>query len=479
MKPNDGTYAENALKWGVSGLNIDGGRVPTTDVLSIGAGKVGYESNMDGSNKGEQNPQGRFPANIILDEDYIPILCLTNTGDIGIIQAIKEFYYDYKLPNMPKRVQGISESSQEWSPEVLQQSLLLQSTIKTNDRKRTSVVRQKTQARVYTEDEAKTDKAGKGESSLQGGVYGEGLSLHQPPRTKSGRTGNGETDDNEGFNTRTPNCNGDEAGQAVKVIRTSTSPERNQKRQQAGESGSPDELNSQDEPQADIAGTSATTKRERGIEVLDCDIPSQWLKYFEPTGYEIRDPNCAGAMLDRQSGVSKSHDPGKSVGTKHNGIVGGNTFKGRGILNFHNDTGGASRFFYCAKASKAERNAGCEGLEEKQYSHDGRDKPIENAYQRNGSKATNSHPTVKPLALMEYLCKLTMTPTGGTVLDPFMGSGTTGKAAQNTGRRYIGIDISEEYCEIARQRLRAVDTGVSVKEQNIGQMAMFEGKEWH
>ena len=76
----------------------------------------------------------------------------------------------------------------------------------------------------------------------------------------------------------------------------------------------------------------------------------------------------------------------------------------------YGDSGNASRFFksiiYQAKASKSERNMGCEGLEEKQYSHDGREKPIENAYQRNNSVASNNHPTVKPIALMEYLIKM-------------------------------------------------------------------------
>jgi len=62
---------------------------------------------------------------------------------------------------------------------------------------------------------------------------------------------------------------------------------------------------------------------------------------------------------------------------------------------------------------------------------------------------------------------------GDLILDPFCGSGTTCVAAKMLGRRYIGIDISEEYCKIARQRLEAVDTGVPVKEQNKGQMAMF------
>lgn len=75
---------------------------------------------------------------------------------------------------------------------------------------------------------------------------------------------------------------------------------------------------------------------------------------------------------------------------------------------------------------------------------------------RDGGRSTkthNHHPTVKPLAVMEYLCRLTATPTGGIVLDPFCGSGSTGVACATTGRKFIGIDISAEYCEIARKRI--------------------------
>ena len=116
------------------------------------------------------------------------------------------------------------------------------------------------------------------------------------------------------------------------------------------------------------------------------------------------------------------------------------------------DTGSAARFFYCAKASKADRDEGCEGMEAKQYSHDGRETPIENAYQRNDSKSRNHHPTVKPTALMRYLCKL-VTPPNGTVLDPFMGSGSTGKAARMEGFGFIGIEQDADYIDIARARI--------------------------
>ncbi len=84
------------------------------------------------------------------------------------------------------------------------------------------------------------------------------------------------------------------------------------------------------------------------------------------------------------------------------------------------------------------------------------------------------HPTQKPIVLGEYLVK-TYSNEGQLVLDNACGSGTFCKATQNLGRNYIGIDISEEYCEIARQRIKAVETGVPVKEQRKGQMGLFEG----
>mgnify|MGYP000314115749 CR=1 FL=1 len=91
----------------------------------------------------------------------------------------------------------------------------------------------------------------------------------------------------------------------------------------------------------------------------------------------------------------------------------------------YGDSGSASRFFYCAKASKADRNSG---------------------------GVNSNHPTVKPTALMQYLCRL-VTPPGGTVLDPFTGSGSTGKAAILEGFNFIGIERETEYVEIARARI--------------------------
>lgn len=121
----------------------------------------------------------------------------------------------------------------------------------------------------------------------------------------------------------------------------------------------------------------------------------------------------------------------------------------------YGDQGNASRYFYCAKTSKDERNFGLHGRKSGQYSSDGRAKEIENAYQRNKSVSANTHPTVKPVELMRYLVRL-VTPKGGLVLDPFMGSGSTGMGAREEDFRFVGIEKEEEYYEIAKARIKNV-----------------------
>lgn len=119
----------------------------------------------------------------------------------------------------------------------------------------------------------------------------------------------------------------------------------------------------------------------------------------------------------------------KSVPAKGDVVYG---FRDRVAATFHNDSGSASRFFYCAKTAGHERN-------------------------RNG--ADNNHPTVKPASLMQYLCRL-ITPPGGTVLDPFNGSGSTGLAAIAEGFNYVGIELNPEYIEITEKRLRNVQVNL-------------------
>jgi len=134
---------------------------------------------------------------------------------------------------------------------------------------------------------------------------------------------------------------------------------------------------------------------------------------------------------------------------------------GRHIFDKRGDNGSAARFFYCAKASKAERDRGLEDmpLEDKRTMNDFGDQALhqcsDGAHRTMGtgiSKSRNNHPTVKPLALMEYLVKLVKYPEYNLVLDPFMGSGTTLLACIRLGIPCIGIDSDEQSCEIAARR---------------------------
>ncbi|MDQ6227838.1 DNA methyltransferase [Pseudomonas aeruginosa] len=122
---------------------------------------------------------------------------------------------------------------------------------------------------------------------------------------------------------------------------------------------------------------------------------------------------------------------------------GGSTFQG--------DAGSAARFFYCAKASRKDRNEGC-SLIPPTTTSDGRQVAADNAYQRGKTGRNNSHPTVKPTDLMAYLVRL-VTPPGGKVLDPFTGSGSTGKAAVREGFEFVGIEREAPYLAIAEARI--------------------------
>jgi site-specific DNA-methyltransferase (adenine-specific) len=136
----------------------------------------------------------------------------------------------------------------------------------------------------------------------------------------------------------------------------------------------------------------------------------------------------AAAQLDAQTGTLKS---GKmKAGQQRKRTKGGGGYHGgfpetASATGTYGDTGGASRFFYCSKATKKDRGEG------------------------------NDHPTVKPLALMNWLLTLASTPTGGVILDPFAGSGTTLLAAQRLGRACIGVELDEHNCEIIANRLES------------------------
>ena len=156
-------------------------------------------------------------------------------------------------------------------------------------------------------------------------------------------------------------------------------------------------------------------------------------------------PNNKGAIAPVKSG--QKGFGGIIYGKYETGGDDGKSFYDGGRL------GCASRFFYCAKATKTERNLGCNNIPEDKTGHGnlGNSKGFERFDTNNNN---NNHPTVKPLALMRYLVKL-ITPKNGIVLDPFAGSGTTLIGAKLEGYRFIGIEMEPGYIKIARARLEA------------------------
>jgi DNA modification methylase len=333
---------------------------------------------------------------------------------------------------------------------------------------------------------------------------------------------------------------GDDVGEAVGAEGGRPSQERHQGRQPAGQSDADGLGEALSEASAYRAGNGLVDGRERGIangectfEVLACDVPAQWLGYFELTGEDLgcrpcgtkrvksgtayeSDPKpmsrsiygatetlgrecgyaaadgletveawecvegCPVAEMDRQSGELRARGnvtPTKrrqSEGTwgRHGSRIG---IGPDGPID-PGDSGGASRFFptfaweaddfaftsfrYCAKASREERNAGLDGMP-KAYNDFQREscglsqgKNPETG-ERSGNRCQpqeNHHPTVKPVALVQWLCRL-ITPPGGLILDCFLGSGTTGVAAIREGFRLVGIEDEAEYIPIAEARI--------------------------
>jgi len=119
---------------------------------------------------------------------------------------------------------------------------------------------------------------------------------------------------------------------------------------------------------------------------------------------------------------------------------------------FGGDKGSAARFFYSAKASRAERELGLADFAPATVG-DGRKTANDTAYQRGKTQRRNVHPTVKPVSVMRWLVRLVGGQPGSVILDPYSGSGTTGIAAALEGFEFVGCELSPEYAEIARARI--------------------------
>jgi DNA modification methylase len=221
-----------------------------------------------------------------------------------------------------------------------------------------------------------------------------------------------------------------------------------------------------------------------GVEIPATEAAKQWQGWgtalkpaFEPVTMARKPFALTVAANVLEHGTGGLNVDGCRVGTDEIKTQGGDKFPGvygkyatcnesthtgRWPANFIHDgsdeatglLGDAARFFYTAKASKADRDAGCEAIEavKPRQVMGLSDSGGERSATRN-TPSRNHHPTVKPTDLMRYLCRL-VTPPGGIVLDPFTGSGSTGKAAILEGFRFIGIEREAEYIEIARARIQ-------------------------
>jgi site-specific DNA-methyltransferase (adenine-specific) len=161
-------------------------------------------------------------------------------------------------------------------------------------------------------------------------------------------------------------------------------------------------------------------------------------------------------LFPREAGAAAPVKAGYS-GDAKNGIYHDYAQRGDNGATFYSDKGSAARFFYCAKASKSDREEGCGDLptqEKPAHMRTANGQGEESMESGNWptTQRKNTHPTVKPTELMRYLVRL-ITPPNGVVLDPFNGSGSTGKAAMLEGCRYIGIEMNPEYIKVAEARI--------------------------
>ena len=200
--------------------------------------------------------------------------------------------------------------------------------------------------------------------------------------------------------------------------------------------------------------------------------PIEAIDNYNDKGDIHTNPDCPCRLLDEQSGIGISTKYKTTLPkiAGNNIFNGGNNGNGRTEImtdSGFNDAGGASRFFYVAKVSKKERNMGLDNFEEKEMPHGAQDKcgkcnkqflAPKNSQcvceepERLNSTKKNTHPTIKPINLLTYLVRL-ITPQNGIVMDCYMGSGSTGIAALLEGFQFIGMEMDEEYFNIAEARI--------------------------
>lgn len=507
-KPLESTVAANVLKYGTGGLNIDASRVATdweTDPTKRGW-QGGYDalrfptplgtSSITNPEKTRPHLQGRWPANVILSHFYEPVMSLAGTSlSAGESSIIRGYFANY--PDLQKlwgEFRVSASMAEGRTTEVLQQEVLR----RVEDRGEEPDGRSETLREVEEADEHEQATDIRREASeLEGREMAgqQGISNHHDsPASKGGPSagqGNGEREIHIGAS----DFDGEETGPASKTARKRPPHQRHQGRQSNRESSDVSRWRAHEKTQGGREAAESVSGEDWGIggrepilEILASDIPSQWMRFFEPSGYigcvrrgvkKVRSstllrrhnlsaseniamsgpnyarsprrdyapggeetvedyschPDCPIRMLDEQSGEIHGGWPERASANRIGNFgIYNKGWGGYGNRIRRDEIGGASRFFYCAKASREEREAGLNPKE---------------------GEIANRHPTVKPIALMRYLIRF-VTPPSGLVLDPFLGSGTTLLAARLENMNALGIEKDAEMEPIIRSRLSSI-----------------------
>ena len=188
---------------------------------------------------------------------------------------------------------------------------------------------------------------------------------------------------------------------------------------------------------------------EKTFKSLPAEMQAAFNKLPNQSSQEVMD------LFPETKSAGKARAGGEADQDGKGGLLGVGNHQGNG-MRYGDNGGSAARFFYCAKASKKDRNEGCDEFEEKEvllgHNQAACPKLTKDGKPNKTITNKNTHPTVKPTALMAYLCRL-ITPPNGVVLDPYMGSGSTGKAAVREGFGFVGCELDKDYFEIAKARI--------------------------
>jgi DNA modification methylase len=471
-KPRMGTVAANAMRYGTGGLNVDGCRIPRETIPAFNGGE---RSGTGGGIMGPacprgptpENNRGGYPANVILEESTLQVLRLKGSLPAEVKETVRSYFNAGPVSSMRGRVFHPAEQGGGREGKVLLSGVLRETLGSDHEGRWPLHVREKapTGNDRVDEQEAKGVRCiGEGTSPVQDGDVRQWLQVHPHQHNDRADDGTVQVDDREGHHFGASDSHGDSPRQGSDAQGDRPPSERNQDRQPFGEPGVDGQRDTQARASGDRQGTPRASCGERGLEVTADVVPAGWLHLFEYTGRDVVDPNCPARELDRQAGYR--HGPGAYSSQEYKTAAYEGGFKANMARTVQESGGGgASRFFYTAKASTSERDKGLEDLPTltpgKRSGGREEDSAGINGYAgTRGENGRNPGPCVKPISLMRYLVRLASPPGAHdpdiskrpVILDIFAGSGSTLVAGLVEGVRVVGCELDPEMSEVARRR---------------------------